>query len=139
MKHYIFCFRELCFSYISDVCQNCVNSGNLLIKVQWRFGEPCTLTGEPCTCESVNLLQSFHRGTLNIQWYIAQNCQPTFSMSVLLRRSFKIAFFSRFLKVVISTSNIYLTVFYILTVLGCRNQNDYFKDDSASYKEKEMH
>ena len=23
-------------------------------------------TGEPCTCESVTLLQSFHRGTLSI-------------------------------------------------------------------------
>ena len=30
-------------------------------------------TGEPCTCEYVTLLQSFHRGTLSIHWYIAQN------------------------------------------------------------------
>ena len=34
----------------------------------------CTyITGEPCTCEYVTLLQSFHRGTLSIHWYIAQN------------------------------------------------------------------
>ena len=29
--------------------------------------------GKPCTCEYVTLLQSFHRGTLIIHWYIAQN------------------------------------------------------------------
>ena len=30
-------------------------------------------TGEPCTCEYVTLLQSFHRGILSIQGYITQN------------------------------------------------------------------
>ena len=30
-------------------------------------------TGEPCTCEYVTLPQSFHRRTLSIHWYIAQN------------------------------------------------------------------
>ena len=30
-------------------------------------------TGEPYTCEYVTLLQSFHRGTLSIQWYRAQD------------------------------------------------------------------
>ena len=63
-------------------------------------------TGEPRTCEYVTLIQSFHRGTLSIHWYIAQNVKPTFSMSVLFRRSFKTAMFSRFLKVVIAKSNV---------------------------------
>ena len=50
-------------------------------------------TGEPCTCEYVTLLQSFHRGTLSIRWYIAQNFQPAFSMSIMFRRSkFKLDF-----------------------------------------------
>ena len=43
--------------------------------------------------------------TLSIHWYIAQNFYPTFSMSVLFRRSFKTAIFSRFWKVAIATSN----------------------------------
>ena len=30
-------------------------------------------TGEPCTCEYVTLFQSFHKGTLSIHCYIAQN------------------------------------------------------------------
>ena len=30
-------------------------------------------TEKPCTCEYVTLLQSFHRGTLSIHWYIVQN------------------------------------------------------------------
>ena len=45
-------------------------------------------TEEPSTCEYVTLLLSFHRGTLNKHCYIAQNVWPTFSMSVLFRRSF---------------------------------------------------
>ena len=32
----------------------------------------CKSTGEPCTCEYVTLLQSFHRDTLSMYWYIAQ-------------------------------------------------------------------
>ena len=55
-------------------------------------------TREPCTCEYVNMLL----------WDIAQNFQPTFSMSVsmfLFRRSSKTAMFSRFLKVAITTLN----------------------------------
>ena len=46
-------------------------------------------TGEPCTCEYVTLLRSFHRGALSIHWYIAQNFQPTFSMSILFRCLFR--------------------------------------------------
>ena len=62
-------------------------------------------TGEPCTCEYGTLLQSFHRGTLSIHWYIAQNLYPTFSMSVLFRDSSKTAMLSRLLMVAIATSN----------------------------------
>ena len=72
-----------------------------------HFGscQNCKSSGEPCTCEYITLLQSFHRGTLSIHWYIAQNFQPTFSMSILFRGSVKTAIFSRFLKVAIATSN----------------------------------
>ena len=38
--------------------------------------------------------------------YIAQNFYPNFCMSVLLRRSSKTAMFSRFLNIVIATSNV---------------------------------
>ena len=31
------------------------------------------LVNQPCTCEYVTLLQSFHRSTLSKHWYIAQN------------------------------------------------------------------
>ena len=62
-------------------------------------------TGEPCTCEYVTLLQSFHKGALSIHWYIAQNSQPTFSMFVLFRCSFRTSIFSRFSKVATATSN----------------------------------
>ena len=61
-------------------------------------------TGEPCTCEYVTLLQSFHRGTLSVHWYVAQNVYPTFSMSVWFRCLFRTANFSRFSKVAIATS-----------------------------------
>ena len=73
-------------------CANCMRSGNFF-------------TGEPCTFAYVTLFQSFHRGTLSIHWYIARNLQTAFFMSVLFRRSSKTAMFSRFLMVVIATSN----------------------------------
>ena len=44
--------------------------------------EKALSSGEPCTCENVTLLQSFHRGTLSIHWYIAQNC-PSYLHSFL--------------------------------------------------------
>ena len=87
-------------------CQNCKRSASLVAEIHQKLWNNRALSaGEPCTCEYVTLLQSFHRGTLSIHWYIAQNIQPTFSMSVLFRRSFKTAIFSRFLKVAIAASN----------------------------------
>ena len=35
--------------------------------------ERSLITGEPCTCEYVTSLQSFHRDPLSIHWYISQN------------------------------------------------------------------
>ena len=55
-------------------------------------------TGEPCTCGYVTFRQSFHIGTLSICWCLAPNF-----ISVLLRRSFKAAMMSRFLKVAMAT------------------------------------
>ena len=66
---------------------------------------------EPCTCEYVTLLQSFHKGTLSIYWYIAQNFQLTFSISVLFRRLFRTAIFSRLSKVAIAMSS-FMKEFY---------------------------
>ena len=60
-------------------------------------------TGEPYTCEYVTFLQLFNRGTLRIQWYIAQSFYATFSMSVFSGHSFKTAIFNRFPKVAIAT------------------------------------
>ena len=62
-------------------------------------------TEEPCTCEHVTLLQLFHRFTLSIQWYKAQNFQATFAMSFLFGCSFKTTIFNKFLKVAMATSN----------------------------------
>ena len=51
-----------------------MNSANLIAEIQLKLSDERALsTGEPCTCESVTMLQSFHRGTLSIHWYIAQN------------------------------------------------------------------
>ena len=84
-----------------------MSSANIVAEIQFKLlNERILSTEETCTCEYVTLLQSFHRDTLSIHWYIAQNFQPTFSMSVLFRRSFKTAIFSRFLKVAIVTSNL---------------------------------
>ena len=93
-------------------CQNCMSSANLAAEIYQKLCNTKVLSaGEPCTCEYVTLLHSFHRGTLSIHWYIAQNVQPTFSMSVLFRRLFRTAIFSRFSKVAIATSN-FMNEFY---------------------------
>ena len=83
-----------------------MSSPNLVAEIYQKFCNKRVLgTREPCTCKYVTLLQSFHRGTLNIHWHIAQNFQPTFSISVLFRRLFWTAIFRRFSKVAIATSN----------------------------------
>ena len=88
-------------------CKNRLSSANTVAQIHQKLCNRRALsTGEPCTCESVTLLQSFHRGTLSIHWYIAQNFYPNFSMSVLFRRSFKTDIFGRFLKVAIASSNL---------------------------------
>ena len=46
---------------------------NVVAEIQLKLlNERALSTGEPCSCEYVTLLQSFHRGTLSINWYIAQ-------------------------------------------------------------------
>ena len=81
-------------------CQNCMSSANLIAEIHWKLCNKKDLsTGGPCTCEYVTLLQPFHRGTVSIHWYIAQNVNFTISMFVLFRRPFKTAIFSRFLKI----------------------------------------
>ena len=52
-----------------------MNSANIIAEIQLKLSDERPLsTGEPCTCENVTMLQSFHRGTLGIHWYIAQKC-----------------------------------------------------------------
>ena len=88
-------------------CKNCMSSANLVSEIHQKLCNTSVLSiGEPCTCEYVTLIQSFHRGALSIHWYIAQNFQPALSMSVLFRRFFRTAIFSRFSKVAIATSNV---------------------------------
>ena len=83
-----------------------MSPANLVTEIHQKLCKNRALsTGEPCTCEYVTLLQSAHRGTLSIYWYIAQNFQPAFSMSVLFRRLSRTVIFSRFSKVAIATSN----------------------------------
>ena len=64
-----FFFRKFCFSYNFGSCQNCMSSANH----QKLCNKRVLSTREPCTFEYVTLLQSFHRGTVSIHWYIAQN------------------------------------------------------------------
>ena len=55
-------------------CPNCMRSANVVAEIQFKpLNERALSTGEPCTCEYVTLLQSFHRGTLSIHWCIVQN------------------------------------------------------------------
>ena len=55
-------------------CPNSVNSTDVVAENQFKFlNERVLSAGEPCTCDYVTLLQSFHRGTLSIQWYKAQD------------------------------------------------------------------
>ena len=83
-----------------------MSSANIVVEIRFKLlNERVLSTGEPCTCEYVTLLQSFHRGILSIHWYVAQDFQPPFSMSVLFRRSSKTAMLSRLVKVAIKTSN----------------------------------
>ena len=63
-----FFFTKFCFSYILNLVKT-VWALRILLQKFTRV----LSTGEPCTCEYVALLQSFHRGALSIHWYIAQN------------------------------------------------------------------
>ena len=55
-------------------CQKCMSSANLVVEIQFKLSNERALsTGEPCTFEYVTFPQSFHKGTLSIQWYIVQN------------------------------------------------------------------
>ena len=55
-------------------CPNCMSSANVVAEIQLKLlNEGAWSTGEPCTCDYVILLQSFHRSALCIHWYIAQN------------------------------------------------------------------
>ena len=108
----IFFLQKVLFVLHFGFCQNCMNSANLVAENHQKLCNRRVLsTGEPCTCEYVTLFQSCHRGTLSVHWYIAQNFQLTFSMSVLFRRLFRTAIFSRFSKVATATSN-FMKKFY---------------------------
>ena len=51
-----------------------VSSASIDAEIQFKLlSERVLTTGKSCTCEYVTLLQSFHRGTLSIHWYIAEN------------------------------------------------------------------
>ena len=78
-KTLIFFLQKVLFLLHFASCQNCMSSAKLATENHQKLCNKRVLsTGEPCACEYVTLLQSFHRGTLNIHWYIAQNFQPTF-------------------------------------------------------------
>ena len=112
MKHQIFFLKKVLFLLHFGSCQSCMRSANLFSEIhENRCNKRVLSTAEPCTCEYVTLLQSFHRGTLNIHRYIVQNFQPTFSISVLFRRLFRIFSFSRFPKAPMATSN-FMKKFY---------------------------
>ena len=48
-------------------CQNCMNYANFVTEIhKKRWNKKGLSSGEPCTCEYVTFLESFHRGTLSI-------------------------------------------------------------------------
>ena len=88
-----------------------MSSANLVREIHQKLCEKRALsTGELSTCEYVTLLQSFHRGTLSLHWYIAQNVQPTleqqtWKFSVSLDKDFMIRFHIYFLLVLLFISS----------------------------------
>ena len=107
-----FFLQKVLFLVHFGSCQNCTSSANLATEIHQKLCNKRFLTTEePCTCEYLTLLQSFHGGKLNIYWYIPQNVQPNFSVSVLFRCLFRTAIFSKFSKVAIATS-IFMNEFY---------------------------
>ena len=81
LKYEIFLQRntKLSLQKVLDVLSfgsytNCISFANIVAEIQFKFLKEGVLsTGEPCTCEYVTLLQSFHRGILSIHSYMAQN------------------------------------------------------------------
>ena len=85
-----FFLQKVLFLLHVGSCQNCMISANLVAEIHLKLCNKRALsTGEPYTGEYVTLLQSFHRDTLSMHWYIAQSFSPTFPMSVFFGRSFK--------------------------------------------------
>ena len=79
-------------------------SAKIVAVIQYKFSNEIALSiGGPYTCQYVILLQSFHRDTLSIHCYIAQNVQSTFGPVRFILRSLKTVIFSKFLKVAIAT------------------------------------
>ena len=61
-----FFLQKVLFLLHFGSCQNCMSSANLVVEIHQKLCNKRVLsTGEPCTCEYVTLLQSFHRGTLS--------------------------------------------------------------------------
>ena len=67
-----FSFQKVLGLLSFETCPNCMSSANIVAEIQFKLlNEKVLSTGEPC--EYVTLFQSFHRVTLSIHWYIAQN------------------------------------------------------------------
>ena len=97
-----FFLRKYWAYYILDLTQTICRK-NQQHGLEWKSFQHSTK--EPCACEYVTLLLSYHRSSLSIHWYIALNFSPIFSMSVILKLSFKTIIFSRFFNKAVATSN----------------------------------
>ena len=96
-----------------------MGSANLVAEIHQKpWNKRALSTREPYTYEYVCLLQSFHRGTLSIHWYIAQKVKPSFFIFVLFRRSCKTAIISRSLYECILINFVIATISFILNVAG---------------------
>ena len=96
----------------STIWPNCMSSASLIGEIHQKLCNRKGLsTGEPCICEYVTLLQSFHGCILSVHWYLGHNFQSTFFMFVLFRRSSKTTIFSSLLNGHIATSN-FMNEFY---------------------------
>ena len=86
--------------------QNCVDSRNFVVEIQLKLlNERASSTGEPCPCEYVTFLQSFHRGTLSIHWYISKTFSLGFLCQSCLDTHLTLLYIYKILKVAMPTSN----------------------------------
>ena len=77
-------FQKVLFLLHFGSCQNCMSSVNVVAEIHYKLCNTRGLsTGEPCTCEYVTFLHSFHRSKLSIHYYIVRNLAYHFHVRLI--------------------------------------------------------